>query len=266
MAILDLQTNYTAYRAPGIPGTLINGITVEPYQNIGGLTAQVVQLDFGAITASTVYTIVVDGTVLTLTSAATGETATTLRDKFLALARASVVNGNYIFSASGAASLIATSRLAGIASSITASGAALTVNSGAGVAAATAGRILPGLLVARKAGDPTRSCRVPTAVSDIVLGFAVAHHSREIGLLDGFGSGEDVGVLRDGSIYALVEEPVTEDSPVFYRRAVNGALTTLGILATTAGTGLTALPNAAFKGTSFSIEGLLAVEVSAQFA
>jgi hypothetical protein len=266
MSVTNLQaTQYAQYMPIGFPGTPTHIVTAAPYSNIGGLTAQVAQIDIGTIAQATLYTIVVDGVSVGVTTAASGETATTARDKLVTALRVNAqIYSNYLIAAVSTASLSITSRLAGIASPITVSGGSTgyTVNSGAAVAAASALKIPFGVLVARKTGDPFRTCRLPTAAGDIPLGFAIANHSRGIENGDGYISGEAVGVLRDGNILALVEEPVTEDSTPFFRRAANGALTQLGALAGATGTGLTALPGVAFKGNSFSIEGLLACEVS----
>lgn len=269
MALTNLQaTPYAQYAPAGIPGTPYQIQVAEPYSNIGGLTAQIAQVDIGTIAASTAYSITVGSDTISVTSAASGETATTMRDKLVAALKANgYIYSNYLIGSVSTASLSVTARLAGIpfTISVAGGGAGYQVNTGAGVAAATSAAIPFGCLVARKSGDPLRGCRLPTAAGDIPLGFAILNQSRALESGAAYQPGEEVGVLREGNILALVEEAVTEDSPVFFRRAANGALNQLGILATTSGTGLTALPNVAFKGNSFSVEGVLAVEVSVNF-
>jgi hypothetical protein len=266
MAITGLQTSFTPTQAPGMVGTLINGVIVESYRNLGGLTAQSVQVDIGTIAASTAYTLNVDGTTVTVTSAATGETAATLQAKLLTALRNSFAGSNFTFAPVAATGITILSRLAGIATTVTVSGggAGFAINAGAGVASAQPTKIPFGLVVARKAGDDVRGCRLPTAVADIILGFSVASHARELN--DGILPGAAVGVVRSGSLYAWAEEPITEDSPLLYRRAVNGNLTQLGTVAVTAGTGLTALTGCAAKGSSFIFDGRFGVEVSVNLA
>jgi hypothetical protein len=265
MAITGLQTSFTPTQATGMIGTIINGVIVESYRNLGGLTAQSVQVDIGTIAVSTAYTINVDGTAVTVTSSA-AETVATLQPKLLTALRNSFAGSNFTFAAVATTGITILSRLAGIATPVTVSGggAGFTVNTGAGVASAQPTKIPFGLVVARKTGDDVRGCRLPTAVADIILGFSVASHARE--LSDGILPGAAVGVVRSGSLYAWAEEPITEDSPLLYRRAVNGNLTQLGTVAVTAGTGLTALTGCAAKGSSFVFDGRHGVEVSVNLA
>lgn len=270
MALTNLQsTPYTQYAPVGLPGTPTQIVVAEPYSNIGGLTAQVSQVDIGTIAQATAYSITVGSDTVTVTSAASGETAATMRDKMVTALKAnSYIYSNYSIATVSTASLSITSRLAGIPFTVSVAGGSTgyQVNTGAGVAAATSTAIPFGVLVARKTGDPARSCRLPTAAGDIPLGFAILSQARPFEVGSAYQAGEEVGTLRQGNLIALVEEAVTEDSPVFFRRAANGGLTQLGILATTSGTGLTALSGVAFKGSSFSVEGVLACEISVNFA
>lgn len=234
---------------PGMQGSVYEESGNRTYYNAVGEVAQVSTITIGTATA-TDYNVSINGIVSTY-SAVSGDTAAEIAEAFAAEIN---LNGVGVYATYTATTVILTANTRGIPFT------AIITGGGAGyalaltTAAASASVIEFGRAVVRATSDAEGLCRNFTADdgSQVFLGVAVFQNIPQVyDPVTNTASAKyfprnPVVVKARGSIWVEVEGTVTVDSPVYMRKAANGALNKIGVFAGASGTGLTQLTGARY--------------------
>lgn len=252
MAILNytgtFQSDYGFQQSRGRLGLFERTLISETYLNSALELPKIATLTLSS--ASGDQTIVVgSNTIVVPYSTSDAVTAAAIASEILA-------SGANVFVTVGAAVITLTGRYGGDNYYLEYSGTGGTL---AVTQAATQSASIPyGRIVAYKTGDPSESCRLPTATTDVILGLAGSDVVLESNVsIDSpqFNRGELVAVLQQGLGWVEVESDVDRGDVPYFRYAANSTLNQLGIVAGAAGTGLSQLFGAFFQSASVTVEG-----------
>lgn len=254
---------------PGMQGSVYEASGNRTYYNAVGEVAQVSTITIGTATATN-YNVTINGVVSTY-SAVSGDTAAEIAEAFAAEIN---LNGVGVYATYTATTVVLTANVKGLAFTpiITGGGSGYAI--ALTTAAASAASIEYGRAVVRGTSDAEGLCRNFTADdgSQVFLGVAVFQNiPRVYDPVTNTASSKyfprnPVVVKTKGSIWVEVEGTVTVNSPVYIRKAANGALNKIGVFAGGSGTGLTLLNGAKYisGGTGIAeleLTGLESIEV-----
>lgn len=255
------------YPSAGVAGQLIGGPSYNKLKSMLNRQANVAAVYTATITAvnSTVYTVSINGIPITFTSDASATTAE-IADGLVAAIAANQFTNALVSAANVSNTLVITERDPSL-------GAITVVESDANLAMVTTTAhsnesvILPGFAVVRATGAD-KACMLPTGASQQFEGVAVfaqvPAYDERVGALSQaqYVSGQYLPVLHSGVILVPTEVAVAPGDSVFFRHAVNGAQTRLGMFRNTNdGGNATQVTNARWR--SSTVNGLaeLAIDI-----
>lgn len=218
------QSIATLISSPQIayPGLVLQRDITKEAINLAGAAAQVVTIVIGTLTASTVYTITINGISTSVTSAASGTMAQLQAQIVDRLSTIPSISGNFAITTTGSDTVILTATSIAPNSTV-AVGALLTVTN---TASTVAKRIRFGRIVTGRPQwiDNLQVAGLPSASTEKVLGATQYSHgnARDQGTLGGFISGDTMSLIKSGQIWMEFSSMIVAPAAagVLYYRSV----------------------------------------------